>query len=276
MTDLNLQIATAAPPKIAVSNVTKVFSGKHGKVRALEPCNLSVAEGEFVCILGPSGCGKSTLLRMIAGLAEPSSGSLTIDGRPIRGPGPERGLVFQEYALFPWLTVLRNVMYGPVVRGIKPREAERIAREQIARVGLTGFENHFPRQLSGGMKQRIGIARVWANDPQVLLMDEPFGALDSITRGILQKDLLKLWLQERKTVLFVTHSVEEAIYLADTIVVMSARPGRITAVIRVEEPRPRDLLGPQALELRHRLTRLVEEHVVRDVSERQSAGAYAT
>ena len=262
--------------KIAIQDVTKVFagSGRGGGVRALEPCSLDVQEGEFVCIIGPSGCGKSTLLRMIAGLGQPSAGSLRIDGKPIRGPGPERGLVFQEYALFPWLTVLKNVMYGPVVRGLGKAQAEAAARKQIARVGLTGFEDHFPRQLSGGMKQRVGIARMWANDPDVLLMDEPFGALDSITRGILQKDLLRLWLQERKTVLFVTHSVEEAIFLADTIVVMSARPGRITSVIRVTEARPRDLLGPEALALRHKLTRLVEEQVVTDAAARQPAAAY--
>lgn len=257
--------------KILAEDVTKWFRGKGGAVQALQPASLSVRSGEFVCILGPSGCGKSTLLRMVAGLSEPSSGRLSMDGSPISGPGPERGLVFQEYALFPWMTVLKNVMYGPVVCGRGRREAEALARQQIGRVGLGGFEGHFPRQLSGGMKQRVGIARVLANGPEVLLMDEPFGALDSITRGLLQRDLLQLWLEERKTVLFVTHSVEEAIYLADTIVVMSARPGRIIATVRVNQTRPRNLLGPECLELRARLTRLVEEQVLPQGARRPQA-----
>ena len=247
--------------KILVDGVSKWFRTNAAPAQALQPTTLAVEAGEFVCILGPSGCGKSTLLRMVAGLSEPSAGQVSMDGRPIAGPGPERGLVFQEYALFPWMTVLKNVMYGPTVRRVGHRQAEAVARQQIGRVGLQGFEDHFPRQLSGGMKQRVGIARVLANRPDVLLMDEPFGALDSITRGLLQRDLLQLWLEERKTVLFVTHSVEEAIYLADTIVVMSARPGRIIATIRVDQDRPRNLLGPECLALRAELTRLVEDQV---------------
>ena len=263
-----------ADVKILAEDVVKWFRGKGAPVQALQPATLAVRTGEFVCILGPSGCGKSTLLRMVAGLSEPSGGRLVMDGKPITGPGPERGLVFQEYALFPWMTVLKNVMYGPIVCGRGQQEAKARAQQQIGRVGLSGFENHYPRQLSGGMKQRVGIARVLANGPEVLLMDEPFGALDSITRGLLQRDLLKLWLEERKTVLFVTHSVEEAIYLADTVVVMSARPGRIIATIPVEQPRPRNLLGPECLELRARLTRLVEEQVLPQAGARPQA-AYA-
>jgi NitT/TauT family transport system ATP-binding protein len=247
-----------AEPKIRASGVAKHY----GVVRALDPVNLEIADGEFVCLLGPSGCGKSTLLRMVAGLMTPSAGVLLADGKPITGPGPERGLVFQEYALFPWLTVLGNVMYGPSVRGLGKDTAERIAREQIARVGLEGFEGRYPAQLSGGMKQRVGIARVWANQPEILLMDEPFGALDSITRNILQRDLLALWLQERRTVLFVTHSVEEAIYLADRVIVMSARPGRIVCEVAITAPRPRDLLAADSIALRAKLTGLVEAQVI--------------
>ncbi|MBK5957150.1 nitrate ABC transporter ATP-binding protein [Rhodoplanes elegans] len=251
-----------AGAKIRAEGVAKTFWSHDRDVVALQPVDLTVADGEFVCILGPSGCGKSTLLRIVAGLIGASAGRVTMDGRPIRGPGPERGLVFQEYALFPWLTVLKNVMYGPTVRGLGRVEAEARARAQIARVGLEGFEQQYPRQLSGGMKQRVGIARVWANQPDVMLMDEPFGALDAITRNILQRDLLKLWLEERHTVLFVTHSVDEAIFLADRVVVMSARPGRITAIVPVAVPRPRDLLAPEAIALKAELTRLVEDQVM--------------
>jgi NitT/TauT family transport system ATP-binding protein/sulfonate transport system ATP-binding protein len=248
--------------KIVAKNVRKTFRTKTGHFTALESFDLDIDEGQFMCILGPSGCGKSTFLRMVAGLTEPSGGTITMDGKPIEGPHPDRGLVFQEYALFPWLSVMQNVMYGPLVRGVDRKRAEDIARQQITRVGLSGFENYFPRQLSGGMKQRVGIARVWANEPQVMLMDEPFGALDNITRGILQKDLLKLWLEERKTVLFITHSVEEAIYLADTIIVMSSRPGRIVSSIKVSEARPRNLLGAEAMALRAELSDLVEHQVM--------------
>ncbi|WP_158930798.1 ABC transporter ATP-binding protein [Acidisphaera sp. S103] len=249
-------------PKIRARGVAKHYRANNLDVRALDPLDLEIYEGEFVCLLGPSGCGKSTLLRMVAGLVTPSAGTLHMDGRLITRPSPERGLVFQEYALFPWMTVLRNVMYGPSVRGLGRAKAEQLARDQIARVGLEGFENHFPSQLSGGMKQRVGIARVWANQPDVLLMDEPFGALDSITRNVLQRDLLGLWMQERRTILFVTHSVEEAIYLADRIVVMSARPGRITAIVPIDAPRPRNLLDQDSIALRAHLTGLVEAQVI--------------
>jgi NitT/TauT family transport system ATP-binding protein len=261
--------------KIFAEGVTKSFAGTASVVKALEPFDIRIRDGEFVCIIGPSGCGKSTFLRIVAGLITPTSGRVFLDGRPISGPGPERGLVFQEYALFPWLTVLKNVMYGPTIRGIKTQEAERLARDEIARVGLQGFENHFPSQLSGGMKQRVGIARVWVNKPEVMLMDEPFGALDSITRHILQKDLLSLWMQQRKTILFVTHSVEEAIYLSDRIVVMSARPGRITDIVEVDVPRPRDLLSLQLVELRAELTRIVEKEVLPAGADGNARGAYS-
>ena len=262
----------ANEPKLRAHGVAKRYLGRGAEVRALDPLDLEVEECEFVCLLGPSGCGKSTLLRMVAGLVTPTSGSLFMDGEPISAPSPGRGLVFQEYALFPWLTVLSNIMYGPIVRGLGRSAAEKLAREQIARVGLEGFERHFPSQLSGGMKQRVGIARVWANNPDVMLMDEPFGALDSITRNVLQRDLLRLWLEERKTILFVTHSVEEAIYLADRVIVMSARPGRISAIVPMTETRPRDLLGQESLAIRARLTRLVEEQITA-LSSRLDAGS---
>ncbi len=264
-----------AEPKIVAHGITKYFGVGAGVVKALEPFDLFVNAGEFICILGPSGCGKSTFLRMVAGLIEPSTGSLFMDGQPIAGPHRERGLVFQEYALFPWKTVLGNVMYGPLVQRLGRRKAHDIATEQINRVGLKGFESRFPRELSGGMKQRVGIARVLANQPEVLLMDEPFGALDSITRGIMQQDLLKLWLEERKTVLFVTHSVEEAIYLADRIVVMSPRPGRIVSIIAVKPARPRNLLSSECIALRAQLTRLVEEQVVSASSRPMNMPTYA-
>lgn len=261
-------------PKIVAADVTKEFHTRRGETTlALAAFNLTIRDGEFVCILGPSGCGKSTFLRIVAGLTEPTTGTVTVGGTPVREPGADRGMVFQEYALFPWMTALQNVMYGPLTRRTNRKEAETIARAYIERVGLSGFENRYPRQLSGGMKQRVGIARVWANQPDVLLMDEPFGALDSITRSVMQHDLLDLWLQERKTVLFVTHSVEEAIYLADTVVVMSARPGRIKAVVPVTIERPRNLLGAEPLALRARLTALVEEEVVLPGSARRPGGA---
>ncbi len=269
----------ATEPKIRARGLAKRYGSRGFAVAALDPIDLDIEEGEFVCLLGPSGCGKSTLLRMVAGLVMPSEGSLAMNGRPITAPGPERGLVFQEYALFPWLTVMGNVMYGPSVRRLGCAEAEARARVQILRVGLEGFENHYPSQLSGGMKQRVGIARVWANQPEILLMDEPFGALDSITRNILQRDLLRLWLEERRTILFVTHSVEEAIYLADRVIVMSARPGRIAATVRITTTRPRNLLDPESLALRAQLTRLVEAGVMAAVPDRidsdTKAEAYA-
>lgn len=264
-----------AEPKIVASGVTKNFGMGEGTVKALEPFDLFVNEGEFICILGPSGCGKSTFLRIVAGLIKPSSGSVFMDGKPILEPARERGLVFQEYALFPWKTVLGNVMYGPLIQRVGRKKAEEIAQEQISRVGLKGFEQRFPRELSGGMKQRVGIARVLANRPEVLLMDEPFGALDSITRGIMQQDLLKLWLEERKTVLFVTHSVEEAIYLADRIVVMSPRPGRIVSIVPVEPARPRNLLSPECIALRGQLTKLVEQQVINANIRHAAMPAYA-
>jgi len=225
---------------IAISGVTKTFQRRGGGTHlAIESIDLEVAEGEFVSILGPSGCGKSTLLYIVGGFVPPSRGQITVSGRPVTGPGPDRGPVFQEFALFPWKTVLRNVAYGLREAGMRKREAETQAEALIARVGLKGYEGFYPKELSGGMKQRVAIARTLAYNPAILLMDEPFGALDAHTRVRLQNELLELWERDRKTVLFVTHAVDEAVFLSDRVVVMTRQPGRIKAVVDIDLPRPR-------------------------------------
>ncbi|MCQ8903833.1 MAG: ABC transporter ATP-binding protein [Methanothrix sp.] len=224
---------------LEVRSVSKVFDVDGKSMEVLRDISMSVDEGEFVCFIGPSGCGKTTLLRIIAGLEFPSSGSVLLDGAPIRGPGPERGMVFQEYSLFPWRTVLDNVAFGPEIRGVPKEERYRLAREYLKMVGLERFESRYPHELSGGMKQRVAIARALVNNPKALLMDEPFGALDAQTRNVMQSELLRIWEQERKTIIFVTHSVDEAIYLGDRIIVFSARPGRVKEIIGIDLPRPR-------------------------------------
>jgi NitT/TauT family transport system ATP-binding protein len=198
-----------------------------------------VRENDFITILGPSGCGKSTLLRMVAGLDTPTSGTITLDGRPVREPGADRGMVFQSYTLFPWLTVLQNVCFGLREQGVAIAEQLQTARHFIGKVGLKGFENHFPKQLSGGMQQRTALARALANNPRILLMDEPFGALDHQTRELMQELLQGIWEAERKTVMFVTHDIDEAIFMGNRVVVMSARPGRIKCDIPVPIEHPR-------------------------------------
>ena len=227
-------------PIIALTGLTKTFTRRTGGHHlALSDIDLEVADGEFVSILGPSGCGKSTLLYIVGGFVAPSGGTVAVSGRPVTGPGPDRGPVFQEFALFPWKTVLGNVAYGPREAGMPRRDAEAKARALIERVGLAGYEAFYPKELSGGMKQRVAIARTLAYDPAILLMDEPFGALDAHTRVRLQNDLLGLWERDRKTVLFVTHAVDEAVFLSDRVVVLSRQPGRIKAVVRIDLPRPR-------------------------------------
>jgi NitT/TauT family transport system ATP-binding protein len=208
---------------------------------AMGPLDIEFEEGEFVCIVGPSGCGKSTFLQMLAGLEPISEGTIELDGRLIRGPGADRGMVFQSYALFPWRTVLANIEFGLELKGLGKLERREIALRSAHRVGLRGFENAYPSELSGGMKQRVGIARALANDPPVLLMDEPFAALDAQTREMLQEQLLSIWRQTGNTVVFVTHSVQEAVYLSNRILVMTARPGRVKEVINVDLPYPRDV-----------------------------------
>jgi NitT/TauT family transport system ATP-binding protein len=225
---------------IAIERLSKTFETQRGTSHlALADISLTIAGGEFVSILGPSGCGKSTLLYIVGGFVPPSEGTVTVNGLPVTGPGPDRGPVFQEFALFPWKTVLGNVMYGPLQRGIGRAEAEEKARQLIQLVHLKGYENFYPKELSGGMKQRVAIARTLAYGPSILLMDEPFGALDAHTRKGLQNELLEIWERDRKTVLFVTHSVEEAVFLSDRVVVLTRAPGRIKETIAIDLPRPR-------------------------------------
>jgi NitT/TauT family transport system ATP-binding protein len=225
---------------IDIEAVSKTFETRHGRRHlALTGISLSVADGEFVSILGPSGCGKSTLLYIVGGFVAPSEGVAKVKGEPVTGPGPDRGPVFQEFALFPWKTVLGNVMYGLVQRGVPRAEAQERARELISLVHLTGYESFYPKELSGGMKQRVALARTLAYRPNILLMDEPFGALDAHTRTRLQNDLLDIWERDRKTVMFVTHSVEEAVFLSDRVAVMTRSPGRIKDIVAIDLPRPR-------------------------------------
>jgi ABC-type nitrate/sulfonate/bicarbonate transport system ATPase subunit len=226
--------------KLIIHDLSVVFRRRRGgEVVAVDALSLTVHDKEFVCIVGPSGCGKSTLLRVIAGLSRPQTGEVTLDGERVTAPGGDRGMVFQSYTLFPWLTVQGNVEFGPRLSGRSPEECAQVAHRYIDLVGLAGFEHAYPKELSGGMQQRAAIARSLANDPEILLMDEPFGALDAQTRSLMQELLLRVWEQTHKTVLFVTHDIEEAILLADRIYVMTARPGRIKHEVRVPLPRPR-------------------------------------
>lgn len=247
--------------KLLIDQVGKVFParGKGQPTRALMPTSLNVADNDFITILGPSGCGKSTLLRIIGGLESASEGKILLDGAPVTGPGADRGFVFQSYTLFPWLSVVQNIAFGLREKGVSERERLDIARKWAERVGLAGFVDHFPKQLSGGMQQRTAIARALANDPKILLLDEPFGALDNQTRALMQEMLLGIWEREQKTVLFVTHDIEEAIFVGSRVVVMSARPGRIKADIPVELPHPRPYTIKTTPEFVALKERLVEE-----------------
>ncbi len=253
--------------KLLIEGVSRVFPGVRGgaPTRALEPTDLAVAENDFITILGPSGCGKSTLLRIVAGLDRPTAGRVLLDGREVRGPGADRGMVFQSYTLFPWLTVADNIAFGLRERGMPLGQRRAIVAEYVDKVGLSGFENHYPKQLSGGMQQRTAIARALANGPEILLLDEPFGALDNQTRALMQELLLGIWERERKTVLFVTHDIEEAIFLASRVVVMTARPGRIKADVAIELPRPRHYTvktSPAFSALKARLTEDIRAEAV--------------
>jgi ABC-type nitrate/sulfonate/bicarbonate transport system ATPase subunit len=222
-----------------INGVSRTFPGANGGTLALQSTDLQVRENDFITILGPSGCGKSTLLRMVAGLDTPTTGRITLDGKPVTGPGADRGMVFQSYTLFPWLTVLQNVCFGLREKGMELAGQREVAQRFIGQVGLKGFENHFPRQLSGGMQQRTALARALANNPRILLMDEPFGALDHQTRELMQELLQGIWEAEHKTVLFVTHDIDEAIFMGSRVVVMSARPGRIKCDLPVPIHHPR-------------------------------------
>jgi NitT/TauT family transport system ATP-binding protein len=225
--------------------------------------SLEVTDGEFVCLLGPSGCGKTTLLRLVAGLETPTEGVLFLDGKKIEGVNKECGFVFQEYVLFPWRTVRDNIEFGPEVKKMPKEERESISQHYIELVGLKGFENHYPHELSGGMKQRVGIARAYANNPKLLLMDEPFGALDAQTRNLMQAELLRIWEKEHISALFVTHSVDEAVYLADSVAVMSARPGTVKEIFKNDLPRPRVRTSPEANALRDAILRSLGAEIKR-------------
>jgi ABC-type nitrate/sulfonate/bicarbonate transport system ATPase subunit len=234
--------------KLAIRGVGMTFRGGDGEVRVLDGIDLDVREGEFVCILGPSGCGKSTLLNIVAGFLPPTAGSVQIDGEPVRGPDPRRIFVFQERGVFPWLTVEGNIGFG--LGRLSKAEREKRIRHYVRLVGLEGFEKAYPHELSGGMKQRVEVARALAVDPDMLYLDEPFGALDSITRLEMRRELLRIWQAERKTILFVTHDIEESVQLADRVVVLSARPAAIRRIVEVDLPHPRDLSARRYLELR--------------------------
>ena len=239
--------------KLKIDNVVKEYVGNKGKTVALNGGSLDIKENEFICVVGPSGCGKSTLLNIIAGLLEPTSGAVYLDGKKIEGTGVERGVVFQGYALFPWRTVLKNVMFGLEMKRMPKDQAEKIAKKYIKAVGLEGFEHAYPKELSGGMRQRVAIARAYAADPEVLLLDEPFGALDAQTRVQLQSELLNTWEHEKKTCFFITHDVDEAIILAQRVIIMSARPGRIKKIVDIDIPYPRTQAtktDPRFLELK--------------------------
>ncbi len=255
-----MSASDAARPEIVIRGVTKVFEAEAlGTVVALNGIDLDVAKGEFVCLLGPSGCGKSTLLNAVAGFSLPTSGSIRTNDVEVTAPGPDRAMVFQEYALFPWMTVAKNVAFGLEMKGASKAEIKEKVDGLLATLHLTEFRDRFPKDLSGGMRQRVAIARVLAIDSPVLLMDEPFGALDALTRRNLQDELLRIWSEWRKTILFVTHGIEESIYLADRIVVMTYRPGRVKKIVEVGMPRLRDVSSPEFNTLKRELTEMVME-----------------
>ena len=253
---------------LVVDGVTLRYGTGEKSVLALDTVSLNIRPNEFTVIVGPSGCGKSSLLYLVAGLQEVTSGQILVSGKAVDGPGPDRGMVFQSYTLFPWLTVRNNIEYGLKRKGIAPGERRKIVDRYVQEVGLSGFADHYPKQLSGGMMQRVAIARAMANDPVILLMDEPFGALDSQTRHTMQKLLLRVWEHEQKTVCFVTHDIDEAILLGDRVLVMTARPGKIKEEVMITIPRPRSpdiALEPEFIALKRRIiallaTEIDEEH----------------
>ena len=267
----------AATAQLSVEQVGRVFAAPRGrgKIEALQPIDLAVQRNDFITILGPSGCGKSTLLRIIAGLDTPTTGRVLLEGRPISGPGPDRGMVFQSYTLFPWLTVRENICFGLREKGMALPEQQERAAFFIDRVGLNGFEQHYPKQLSGGMQQRTALARALANDPQILLLDEPFGALDNQTRVLMQELLLGIWEADRKTVLFVTHDIDESIFMANRVIVFTARPGRIKTELAIDLPHPRHYTvktTPRFAEYKGELTEAIRGEVLQTMArERQPA-----
>jgi NitT/TauT family transport system ATP-binding protein len=245
---------------IAARGISMMFETRGGEVRALDDVTVEIPDAHFVCIVGASGCGKSTLLNIMAGLLRPTEGTIEVGERAVEGPGEDRGMVFQSYTLFPWLRVRENIQFGPSLKRLATEEQRRIADALLDEMGLVEFARAYPRELSGGMKQRVAIARALANDPRVLLMDEPFGALDALTRAGAQRFLTQIWEQHRRTIVFVTHDIDEAIYLGDTVYVMSPRPGRIKEIVDVDIPRPRsldDVATTRFAELKHRILSLI-------------------
>jgi NitT/TauT family transport system ATP-binding protein len=254
----------AAPMvRVRIDGVGKSFGQDRQRADALVDIHLDVAAGEFVCLLGPSGCGKSTLLNIVAGFLAPTEGRVLVDGRPVTGPGPERGVVFQEYVLFPWLTVADNVAFGPRLKGAPPVERQAVAARYLDLVGLRAHAEKFPVQLSGGMKQRVAIARALANGPAIILMDEPFGALDAQTREVMQEELWRIQRVEHKTIVFVTHSIREAVYLADRVVVMTSAPGRVKEIFPIALGGGRDRFAPEFTRYESEITRVVKEEVAK-------------
>jgi NitT/TauT family transport system ATP-binding protein len=250
-------------PKIQIQGVSKTFGVNGGRAAALDAIDLDVAEREFLCLLGPSGCGKSTLLNIVAGFLPPTTGRVLVDGAPVTAPGADRGVVFQEYVLFPWLTVAQNVEFGPSLRGMPAAARRTQGQRYLDLVGLAAHADKYPGQLSGGMKQRVAIARALANDPAIILMDEPFGALDAQTREVLQDELSRIQRLEHKTVVFVTHSIREAVYLADRVVVMTSAPGQIKQVFPLELPDVRDRFAREFTRYESEITRIVKEEVAK-------------
>jgi NitT/TauT family transport system ATP-binding protein len=255
---------------LRVENLSKTFNTREGSTVALKDINFSTHRREFLCVVGQSGCGKSTLVRILAGLEEPTAGEVLLEGKPVTEPGSDRGMVFQGYTLFPWLTVKKNVMFGPEVNGYGREEAEREALQWLQLVGLEKFANSYPYQLSGGMKQRVAIVRALANQPRILLMDEPFGALDAQTRCRMQVHLLEIWRKIDVTIVFITHDLDEAIFLADRVLVLSAHPGQVQELIEVPVPRPRStaqLLSPEFIATKARLEELIHQQPPHDEEE---------
>ena len=258
--------AKALRPKhrrIVVRGLRKRFTdiARREEVVALDGIDLEIGDDEFLTVLGPSGCGKTTLLNIVAGFEGATGGEVQVDGEAVLKPGPDRGVVFQEYALFPWLTVAQNIEFGLRERRVPKAQRQARVRQQIASVGLSGFEQRYPQELSGGMRQRVALARVLVNHPKILLMDEPFAALDAQTRTIMQQELLRMWSAERRTAIFITHNIEEAILLGDRVVVMTARPGRVKDIVAVDLPRPRDVTSTEFNEIRRRVAALLEDEV---------------
>ena len=255
--------AEPARPFVRIAGATKEYvSAETGSIsRALEPIDLEIQQDQFVCMIGPSGCGKTTLLNCLAGFVQVTAGSIRVGDQPVDGPSRDRGVVFQDYALFPWLNVKENVAFGPSLSGVGRDEQERRAREYLALVGLEPYADRYPYELSGGMKQRVGLARALANEPKLLLMDEPFGALDALTRETLQSELLRIWMERQKTILFVTHSIDEAVFLADRIVVMTRPPGCVCADVHTRMPRPRDRTSPEFAQLAGQVRELVFDQI---------------